>query len=191
MHVTAARREDCRAIASIHVASWQAAYVSLFPARYLDSLSVSERERSWLAILEAHASRTLVAKRDGQVLGFISFGRCRDEGAAADRGEVWALYAAPQAWSVGAGWALWEAARVQMLHAGCTEVSLWVLSGNARGLRFYEAAGFRRDPGSEQCFERGGATLEEVRLVFAPMSAHPCVERPRSGQRRSPSATAT
>nr|AIA16516.1 Acetyltransferase (GNAT) family [uncultured bacterium] len=168
MHVTAARREDCLAIASIHVASWQAAYASLFPAEYLASLSVPERENSWLAILEASASRTLVVKRDGQVLGFISFGRCRDEGAAPNRGEVWALYVKPQAWSAGAGWALWEAARVQMLHAGFAEVSLWVLSGNDRGLRFYEAVGFRREPHSEQYFERGGAKLQEVRLLIHP-----------------------
>jgi ribosomal protein S18 acetylase RimI-like enzyme len=177
MQVTTAQREDCLALATIHVTSWRAAYASLFPAEYLASLSVAEREKAWLANLEAAASRTLVAKRGGAVLGFVSFGRCRDEGAPASRGEVWALYVSPEAWSIGAGWALWEAARVQMLHAGHSEVSLWVLSGNVRGLRFYEAIGFRAEPHSEQAFERGGATLQEVRLVFEHMSANPSIER--------------
>jgi L-amino acid N-acyltransferase YncA len=99
MQVTAAQREDCPALAAIHIGSWQAAYASLFPAEYLASLSVAERTEAWISILEVGASRTLVAKRAGQVLGFVSFGRCRDEGASANRGEVWALYAAPQAWS--------------------------------------------------------------------------------------------
>lgn len=189
MQVTAAQREDCPALAAIHVGSWQAAYASLFPAEYLASLSVAERTESWISILEVGASRTLVAKRAGQVLGFVSFGRCRDEGASANRGEVWALYAAPQAWSSGVGWALWEAARVQMLHQGFAEVSLWVLSGNARGLRFYESVGFRCEPQSEQYFERGGAKLAEVRLVFTGMSANPSIERTFSGKLRFPTAT--
>ena len=184
MLVTAARSEDCLALATIHVASWQAAYASLFSPDYLASLSVPERQKSWLALLETAASRTLVARREGEIVGFVSFGRCRDEGAPPDRGEVWALYAAPEAWSTGAGWALWEAARVQMLHAGYGQVSLWVLSGNLRGLRFYEAVGFRREPQSEQSFERGGTTLQEVRLVFEHMSAHPSIERMPSSRQR-------
>ena len=185
MQVTTAQREDCPALAAIHVQSWQAAYASLFPADYLASLSVDEREESWTSILATSASRTLVAKRGTQTLGFLSFGRCRDQGAGANRGEVWALYVAPPAWSSGVGWALWESARVLMLHQGFADVSLWVLSGNARGLRFYESIGFRREPHSEQFFERGGAKLAEVRLVFAPMSAHPAIEHSSRAARAS------
>jgi ribosomal protein S18 acetylase RimI-like enzyme len=182
MRVTSARLEDSLALAEIHVASWQAAYVGLFPAEYLASLSVAERDQRWQANLVGGTSRTLVARHEGAVVGFVSFGRCRDAGSPECRGEVWALYVSPGVWSTGAGWALWEAARVQMLHAGFTEVSLWVLSGNARGLRFYETIGFRRQPGSEQRFERGGATLEEVRLAFEHMSANPSIERRRKGR---------
>ena len=177
MQVALAQIEDCFAVAEIHVASWQAAYVGLFPAEYLASLSVGERQVRWQTILKAGASRNLVAKHAEQVVGFVSFGRCRDAEAPNNRGEVWALYVAPHAWSTGAGWALWEVARVQMLHAGFSEVSLWVLSGNARGLRFYEAVGFRREPQSERQFEQGGAQLEEVKLVFGHMSANPSIER--------------
>ena len=136
MEITAAERDDCHAVASIHVDSWRAAYASLLPADYLASLSVPDREASWISILETSASRTLVAKRDGDVLGFVTFGHCRDQGAAADRGEIWALYVAPSAWSEGVGRALWEAARTLMLQRALEEASLWVLSGNARGLRF-------------------------------------------------------
>jgi len=151
---------------------------------------VADREESWTSILETSASRTLVAKRNGVALGFVTFGRCRDEGASAQKGEVWALYVAPPAWATGVGWALWEAARVLMLHQGFSEVSLWVLSGNARGLRFYESVGFRREPQSEQFFERGGAKLAEVRLVFSGMSAHPTIERtfPRPLRAHRPAA---
>ena len=77
-----------------------------------------------------------------------------------------------------------------MLHQGFTEVSLWVLSENARGLRFYESLGFRREQQSEQFFERGGTKLAEVRLVFAGMSAHPAIERVSSGRLGLPAAAA-
>ena len=184
--VSAAGREDCRALAMIHVESWQAAYASLFPADYLAALSITDREESWISILEVSASRTLVARRDGDALGFVTFGRCRDQGAAADAGEVWALYVAPRAWSSGVGWALWEAARVLMLHQGFAAVSLWVLSGNPRGLGFYESIGFVRDGRSEQHFERGGVRLAEVRLVFGGMSSGPAVERPAAMHARPP-----
>jgi GNAT superfamily N-acetyltransferase len=190
MQVTTAEREDCHSLAVIHVESWRAAYTSLFPAEYLASLSVADREESWISILATSASRTLVAKGDGEALGFITFGRCRDEGAGAHTGEVWPLYVAPRAWASGVGWVLWETARVLMLHQGFTEVSLWVLSGNARGLRFYESVGFQREPHSQQFFERGGAKLAEVRLVFSRMSANPSIERTSSGRPHLPAVAA-
>lgn len=177
MQVTAARREDCHALATIHVSSWQAAYVLMLPADYLASLCVSDREASWISILATSASRTLIAKQNGKALGFVSFGHCRDRDASACKGEVWALYVAPQSWSAGVGWTLWEAARALMLHQGFAQVSLWVLSGNARALRFYESIGFVREPESQQYFERGGTKLAEVRLVFSNMSASPSIER--------------
>jgi len=186
MHLAVARPEDCQAIARVHVRTWQGAYVKLLPAKDLAELSVIDRAKAWRVKLETGSSRTLVVREAGDICGFISFGRCRDEGAPRDRGEIWLLYVEPEAWSTGAGWALWEAARVQMLHGGFAEVSLWVLSGNARGLRFYETVGFRREAGTEKSFESGGATLREVRLVFGPMSAHPCIERPPSQRLSTP-----
>ncbi len=186
MEVTSARREDARAIAVIHVTSWRAAYASLLPADYLAAMSVEDRAESWAGILETSASRTLVARQDGEVLGFVCVGHCRDQDVAAGRGEVWALYVAPSAWSAGVGWALWEAGRVLMLHRGFGAVSLWVLAGNARGIRFYESIGFRRDIGPAQTFERAGVKLSEVRMVFDGMSASPSVERPARAMRGTP-----
>ena len=184
MQITVAQREDCRALATIHVASWRAAYASLLPAEYLASLSVDDREESWISILATSASRTLVARQDGSALGFVTFGPCRDEGAGAHQGEIWALYVTPPAWASGVGWALWEAARVLMLHQGFTDVSLWVIAENARGLRFYESVGFRRVPHPPRFFERNGKKVSELRLVFGTMSAHPAIERTSSARRR-------
>lgn len=177
MQVRLARREDSNGIAAVHVESWQAAYAELFTATYLASLSVADREQSWAGILESSASSTFVATLGGAVVGFASFARSRDRDAPNDRGELWALYVAPTSWSTGVGWALWEAARVRMLHQGFAEVSLWVLAGNTRGLRFYGSLGFVPESHPEQSFERGGIKLREVRLRFSHMSASPSIER--------------
>ena len=44
MQIATATSEDCRAIAEVHVESWQRAYKGILPEQYLASLSVAERE---------------------------------------------------------------------------------------------------------------------------------------------------
>lgn len=67
MKVRGASGDDAAAIAEIHVRSWQAAYRGVLPDELLDSLSVSERETSWRALLSGSEDRqvTLVAEHDG------------------------------------------------------------------------------------------------------------------------------
>lgn len=95
--------------------------------------------------------RTLVLVEVAAVVGFVSFGPCRDETAPSGRGEVWAIYVAHPA----------PGPRAQ----GFRSVSLWVIDGNERAKRFYCAAGFSVEVGSEKEFEIGGARLREVRMV--------------------------
>jgi L-amino acid N-acyltransferase YncA len=48
----------------------------------------------------------LVAEREGRVIGFVSVGPTTDEGAAADTGEVYAIYLHPDIVGTGVGRAL-------------------------------------------------------------------------------------
>ncbi len=165
MLIAAASPEDLRAVAAVHVASWQSAYRSILPSEYLASLSVEKREEAWRQILAEGRSDLLVAKDGAAVVGFVSFGPCRDEAAAPDLGELWAIYVAPSAWSTGVGQALWREASESLRARGFRAVSLWVIDGNERARRFYSAAGFSVEAGSEKEFELGGAKLREVRMV--------------------------
>ena len=63
---------------------------------------------------------------------------------------------------------LWLDARQRMFAEGYKTVSLWVIAGNERAIRFYERAGFVAEVGSRKRFELGGAKLEEIRYVFEP-----------------------
>lgn len=165
MRIAPASLQDLRAVAELHVASWQGAYVGILPGDYLANLSVERREASWRQVVAEGRSELLVAEDGASVVGFVSFGPCRDADAPAGRGEIWAIYVLPRAWSTGVGRALWSAARERLSAAGFRSVSLWVIAGNERAIRFYSAAGFNIEPGSEKAFELGGTTVHEIRMA--------------------------
>ena len=180
LQISPARAEDCAGLAQVHVDSWQRAYRHLLPGAFLDALSVVKREAQWREVLAQGRSELLVARVDGVVAGFASFGACRDPDAPAGRGELWALYVAPHHWTGGVGHALWQAALERLRALGFRDTSAWVLAGNARALRFYTRAGFRPEPGAWKDFEMGGARLREIRYVLA-APATPAVVTPGGG----------
>ncbi|MCW5658443.1 MAG: GNAT family N-acetyltransferase [Burkholderiaceae bacterium] len=165
MQIEPATAEDCHAVAQVHVESWQHAYKAFLPADYLASLSVSQRAAGWCRMVERFPKHLLLARSAGQVVGFVAFGASRDEGAPAGRAEVFAIYVKPGSWSAGVGQQLLPAALQQLRAEGYQSVSLWVIAGNERAIKFYERAGFVAEPQSRKQFELGGTTLEEVRYV--------------------------
>ena len=70
----------------------------------------------------------------------------------------------PDHWDGGAGLALWDAAREELMEEGCTEVTMWIPLCNERALRFAELAGFKRELNTAKTSVIGGIKLEEIRL---------------------------
>ena len=164
MNIREATPDDARAIATIHVRSWQAAYQGIIPAAYLQSLSIEKREAVWRELLSNKTSDTFVAENQGIVQGWINIGPSRDADAHPQTAEVWALYVDPKHWAQGTGQALWAEAATRLGRLGYQEITLWVLRDNQRAIRFYQAAGFRIDKGKDQILDLGGAKLVEIRL---------------------------
>jgi ribosomal protein S18 acetylase RimI-like enzyme len=154
--------DDADALASVHVRSWQAAYADILPHDYLAGLSIGERSAWWRGQLVQATAFTLVAERAHVVVAFVTCGPCRDEGAPPGRAEIYAFYADPTAWGSGVGKPLMEGALDALARAGYGEVTLWVMSENRRGRRFYERAGFSAVEGSATTFGLAGVTVEEV-----------------------------
>lgn len=157
--------EDAQGIAVVHVRSWQAAYAGLMPQNVLAGLSIEDRAERWAQIIGEpdHGSHTLVSVRDGEVIGWASFGASRESDAPGS-GELWGIYAHPSAWSSGVGHALLEAVERELVDAGHSTAYLWVLDGNVRAASFYTKHGWI-DDGGTKIEERPGLTLNERRHV--------------------------
>lgn len=159
---------DARAIATVLVRSWRAAYHGLLPDDVLADLSIPEREQFWSHVLTARPpqTRTVVATTAGAVVGFAATGPPLVPADRADPtlGDLYALYLAPDVWHRGIGAQLHATALDRLRSCGFTHAGLWVLDTNERALRFYLRHGWT-DTGRTQ-LDRGpgGTELHERRL---------------------------
>jgi ribosomal protein S18 acetylase RimI-like enzyme len=159
--VRPATPDDALAVATVHVRAWQAGYRGLVPDEYLDALRPEDRaSRYTLGASEPSKPHTLVAVRDGVVCGFATTGPCRD--ADALTGELLALHVDPDAWGLGVGRRLIEAARSRLHSLGFSDAVLWVLIGNDRAQRFYRIDGWLPDD-CDRTIELWGAHLLDTR----------------------------
>ena len=147
MRIREAEPRDAKAIAEIHVRSWQAAYRGQLTDDYLNGMSVDERlEQHRRSLEEPRAEwRTWVADDDGQVAGFAVTGPSEDADAEPTTGEVYAIYLEPERVGTGLGRGLFEHVVEDLRARGFTTVTLWVLASNERARRFYEIAGWHAD----------------------------------------------
>jgi GNAT superfamily N-acetyltransferase len=140
---------DARALAIVAVETWRAAYAGIVPSALLDALDLDAREAGFrnalIPPLEGRTTHFGVA--DARIVGFGSFGPCRDATAKArsHTGEVYALYVLREHWGTGLGSALLHVGLSELRERALHPVSLWVLSDNARARRFYEREGFALD----------------------------------------------
>jgi GNAT superfamily N-acetyltransferase len=66
---------------------------------------------------------TLVAERGETIVGFANVGESRDDDCRPQTGELWAIYADPQHWGTGVGYALHDAAMGPMSSIGGTRTT--------------------------------------------------------------------
>ncbi len=150
LEVRTSRADDARAIATIRVETWRAAYTGLLAPEILARLDV-ERESTvraarWNGFHADPRTHELVAEQDGAVVGWASGGPGREDDLPG-AGELYALYALPRVWSTGVGHALLQESEARLVRAGYVDAFLWYLDGNDRAAAFYERHGWREDGG--------------------------------------------
>ena len=164
MQLRLATPNDAAAVAQVHVRAWQVAYRGLLPDAYLEGLRPEERAaRYTFGGQDPNRPTTIVAVRDGVLLGFATTGRSRDK-VQAGRGELMALNVDPPYWDQGVGRALIAAAREHLVRCGYREAELWVLDGNRRAYQFYAADGWSPD-GAKRTETVWGVCLTDLRYA--------------------------
>jgi ribosomal protein S18 acetylase RimI-like enzyme len=167
MNIRRATPDDADALARLHVDAWRAAYRGLVPDAHLAGLDVDRRAQRYRESLARNAEETYLAERDGELLGFLTLGACRDTDVDQEAtGEIWGIYLAPAHWREGIGTALCRYGEGLLRARGFRIATLWVFAGNPRARRFYEAMGFAAD-GATKVLDRG-APLAAVRYRKEP-----------------------
>lgn len=164
--VRPALSDDAEAIASVHIASWQAAYRGQLPDYFLDDLEVQFRPRSDFWRQEISSPRTAsheiwVVTLADHLSGFVTFGPARDMNSRV-AGEVYAIYVHPRRWRQGQGKMLFTHATTRLAALGFPKAILWVLQSNGRARRFYELQGWRADGQTKLETLPGNIELREV-----------------------------
>ncbi len=168
MSVRPALPKDALAVAEVHVLSWWAAYRGLLPDDVIESRSVERRLAQWRQMLADKGQPTWVYEQAGSIVAFANLGPCRDEDKdPAAVAELMTMYVLPTVWGQGVGFALWQTVDAYLVGSSYREVTLWVLSENARARRFYERLGFEADGTTKLETWREGVTLEETRYARA------------------------
>jgi GNAT superfamily N-acetyltransferase len=143
--------EDARSILEVRRASWQIAYADVFPAERLATMTVEPWLDWWEGAIRTPATHmhTLVAEVDGRLVAFAQLGTARGE-PSSSTGELYGIYAHPDAWGLGVGRALMTEALSRLGNEGFLDAVLWVLEDNPRARRFYERAGWSVDGGVKE-----------------------------------------
>lgn len=160
MKIRPATPADAEAIVDIHVRSWQHAYRGIIDDAVLDSLEIESRVPGWRNRLEANdPPHTLVAERDGEVIGFAGFGRGDEPDMPTGSPMLYSIYLHPDAMGGGVGSALLRESE-QCMEG---DASLRVLTANAPTRTFYERHGWQPEPGTERMEHWYGADMETIR----------------------------
>lgn len=162
---------DSGGIGRVHVRAWQHAYAGIMAASFLDGLDEGAWGRAWRRRLDDRAAgrgepavELLVAEHPGSgaVTGIATLGP--ERGGDGDRGELWMINVDPAAWGLGVGSALLAEVEARLAARGLTDAVLWVVAGNTRARRFYQARGWSPD-GTCRREDIGGRPVDECRYT--------------------------
>ncbi|ACA17102.1 GCN5-related N-acetyltransferase [Methylobacterium sp. 4-46] len=158
-----ARQHDAGMLSEVFDAAWREAYQGIIPGVALDRMLARRGPAWWRATLGR--GRPLVVLEVGEaVVGYVSYGRCRDRSLKAE-GEIDEIYLAPSYQGLGYGTRLFRAVRNDLRDRDVARLALWSLAENGRARAFYERMG--GTVVAEAVDRIAGATLAKVAYLFA------------------------
>jgi len=159
-----AATHDAEVVTRIHASTGLLTGLQPTPDAQVGAAAAPEQLRFWRDAIKFSEPQLHVACAADRVVGVVGFDRSRDAGTAPTMGEIWTIQVLPVYWGQGAGLALWDTAREQLIQEGCTEVSIWIDLTNDRAMRFHALAGFKRVMSSARSATVHGVRTEQIRL---------------------------
>src|SRR5262245_31709075 len=142
IRVEVAGEPDLRAVAAIHIDSWQDAFRGIVPDTVLSGRSVEGSLAMLRGTLAKHPGNLTVAKHGDSVVGFCCAGPVVNHAKNAPfEFEVYALHVTPVLRRHGIGAALLRQALTRCRASGTTRAILWTLDQLTLSRRFYEREG--------------------------------------------------
>ena len=153
-----ATSEDARALAEVHVESWQSAYRDILSDSLRKGFTVDNWVNKFQQMIAEETQVIALIEDKERILGYTIIGPNRDEALKEDNcGEVWGLYISPDHWRKGLGARLTKWACRQLKSKGYDIATLWVFQTNLAAREFYQAMGFASDGATKEV--RPGAPL--------------------------------
>jgi GNAT superfamily N-acetyltransferase len=172
---------DCEALARVHYDSWMAAYRGVMTEAFLATLSPGGFQSYARPRLEKSDPDQcyLVAESGGIIVGFSRAGPTRTSSPTGDplpggfsscaSAELYAIYLQPGAIGTGVGSSLLSATARAIVNAGHERMCVWVLTGNARALEWYQRRG--ASPVAKAPITLDGVKYPQTALVWPDLQA--------------------
>ncbi len=142
MNIRKAEIKDASQLAHLHIASWKRAYRGIVSDTILNNLDETRRAAAFEKSFEMKLGETYLIEENNVVIGFTTFGNCRDDDRDNNTGEIWGVYVSPDHWRKGYGSKLTAFAENILCSMNKKEIVLWVLKDNYDARNFYEKIGY-------------------------------------------------
>ncbi len=142
MNIRKAEIKDAQQLAHLHIASWKCAYRGIVSNSILNNLDETRRAAAFEKSFEIKLGKTYLIEENESVIGFTTFGNCRDDDRDENTGEIWGVYISPDHWRMGYGSKITAFAENILRSMNKKEIVLWVLKDNDDARNFYEKIGY-------------------------------------------------
>jgi len=134
-----AKSKDADELSKLYYQCWCETYPAILGENSLKKVSVEQFAEQFR---KTRCRDIILGRLDNHLVGFCSYGPCREEGSLKDTGEVYGVYVLNAYKKQGEGRRLLHEAIRQLRRDEYNTVEVWILEDNSEAVAFYEALGF-------------------------------------------------
>jgi ribosomal protein S18 acetylase RimI-like enzyme len=146
INIRYANANDAESLGLVYSQSYQTAFRGIIPDNILDDVFSYEKRRDGLRIeLSEGKLLNVVMHKEDKPIGFLTYGKSKDENLDSSVIELLRLYILPSYWGQNIGSQLMSWGIKELQQKGYSKIRLWVIEENKRAIKLYERMGFVHD----------------------------------------------